>query len=66
MPRRPDLELLAEAERLAQLAPADREAIIAWHRDIAADPKVPRAHRQRARRRADFLSRFMRQLKSKE
>jgi hypothetical protein len=48
-----------EAERLAQLPAAERRAILAWHRDIAADAKLSKADRKAARERADALERLL-------
>jgi hypothetical protein len=51
-----------EAERLFQLPPDVREAIIAWHREIAANPNVRKADRDLARERADALEWHLRRL----
>jgi hypothetical protein len=45
-----------EAERLAKLPIAERRAILAWHRDIAADTKLSKADRKAARDHADALA----------
>ena len=49
-----------EAARLKALPAADRDAVIALHRAVAANPKVPKADRQEARKRADALARLLR------
>ena len=69
MPQDPDsveADSRAEAERLAQLPRDQQEAIIALHRSVADNPKVPKADRDLARRRADLLSKFLRQLNRKK
>jgi hypothetical protein len=53
-------EFRAEAERLAQVSVKDQAAIIAWHRDIAADARVASRDREDARARADALERLLR------
>jgi hypothetical protein len=55
-------EYRAEAERLALLPPADRREVIALHRSVAANPKLPKADRQAAADRADALERHLRRL----
>ena len=55
-------EYHAEAERLAQLPKADQREIIALHRSVAGNPKVPKQDRQLARERADALERHLRRL----
>jgi hypothetical protein len=49
----------AEAERLAKLPRSEQRVIVAWHRDIAADPKVRKADRQLAGERAKALERLL-------
>jgi hypothetical protein len=49
-----------EADRLALLSREEQRAIIAWHREIAGNPKVRKADRDEARERADALARFLR------
>jgi hypothetical protein len=49
----------AEAERLAELPQAEQEAVIAWHRDIAANPKIRKADRELARERANALEKLL-------
>ena len=51
-----------EAERLALLPVADQRAIIALHRSVAADSKVPKRDRDMARERADALESHLRRL----
>ena len=58
-------EWRVEAERLALLAVADQEAILALHRSVAEDAKVSKANRQEARERLEALERFLK-LKPKE
>lgn len=71
-PRKPEppdsveVDSRAEAERLALLQPDQQRAIIALHRSVADNPKVPKADRELARRRADLLTKFLRQLNRKE
>jgi hypothetical protein len=57
-----DDEYRAEAERLALLPVADQGEIIALHRSVADNPKVPKADRQAAADRADALERHLRRL----
>lgn len=52
----------AEAERLALLPVADQREVIALHRSVADNPKVPKADRQAAADRADALERHLRLL----
>jgi hypothetical protein len=54
-----DDEYREEAERLAQLPIAEQQAILDWHRAIAADPKVSKANRRAASERADALERLL-------
>jgi hypothetical protein len=51
------------AERLALLPVEDQRAIIAMHREIAADPKVPKAERRAGQERADAVERHLRRLR---
>jgi hypothetical protein len=55
-------EYREEAERLAQLTRDDQKSIIALHRSIASNPKVPKAERQAGRERADALERYLNRL----
>jgi hypothetical protein len=55
-------EFRAEAERLALLPPADQREVIALHRSVAANPKLPKADRRAAADRADALERRLRRL----
>jgi hypothetical protein len=48
-----------EAARLAKLPKAEQRQIIAWHKDIAADPKAKTADRQAAGDRALALERLL-------
>jgi hypothetical protein len=59
-------EYREEAARLAQLPKAEQRAIIAWHRDIAANPKVKKADRQLAADKAEALERFLEKKKRKQ
>ena len=52
-------EYREEAKRLAQLPLEDQRAIVAWHRDIAADAKLPKGDRDAARERAAALERLL-------
>jgi hypothetical protein len=54
-----------EAERLAHLPVAEQRAILAWHRDIAADPKLSKGDRKAARERADALERLLQRRRRK-
>lgn len=49
-----------EARRLAELPRADQREIIALHRSIADNPKVPKRDRELSRERAEALARFLR------
>ena len=49
-----------EAERLRLLPREDQRAIVALHRSVANDPKVTKANRDEARRRADALEKLLR------
>ena len=55
-----------EARRLAQLPKAEQRAIVAWHRDIAADPKVKPADRKAAGDRAKVLQRLLKRGKKRK
>jgi hypothetical protein len=57
----PELEkqCQVEAQCLAQLPRAEQRAVIAWHRDIAANPKVRKADRNLARERADAIEQLL-------
>lgn len=48
-----------EAARLALTSRKDQRAVIAWLKEIAADPEVSKADRQLARDRANALERFL-------
>ena len=48
-----------EAERLAQLPAEEQAAIVAWHRDIADNPRLRKADREAARERAEALARLL-------
>ena len=48
-----------EAKRLKAVSRKDQRLIIAIHRSIADDPKVPKADRDDARERADALEKFL-------
>jgi len=58
-------EYRAEAARLAQLPRQEQAAIIAWHRDIAANSKLRKADRDAARTRAKALDRLLKGSKKK-
>lgn len=60
-----DTDFREEAERLAALPREDQEEILALHRELAANPKVPQADRQAAQERADALERHLRRLRRK-
>lgn len=45
----------SEAARLAQVPRQEQQAVIAWLKEIAANPKVKKADRQFARERAKAL-----------
>ena len=54
-----DRELHTEAERLAEVPRTEQEAVIAWHREIAANVKVRKVDRELARERANALERLL-------
>jgi hypothetical protein len=58
----PEQEYRAEAGRLALLPAEDRRAIVALHRSVADDPKVPKRDRDAARERSEALARHLRRL----
>jgi hypothetical protein len=58
-------EYRAEAERLALLPQEEQAAVIAWHRDIAGNPKVPKRDREAARERAEALDRLLKRARRK-
>jgi hypothetical protein len=58
-------EYKAEAERLSLLPPADQREIIALHRSVAGNPKLPKVDRRAAAERADALERHLRRLNRK-
>jgi hypothetical protein len=53
-------EYREEAERLAKLPRADQREIIALHRSVANNPKVPKRERQAGLERAAALERLLR------
>jgi len=55
-------EYAAEAERLAKLPRADQREIIALHRAVAGNPKLPTRDRRAAAERANALDRHLRRL----
>jgi hypothetical protein len=55
-------EYRAEAGRLALLPAEDRRAILALHRSVADNPKVPKRDRDAARARSEALARHLRRL----
>jgi len=57
-----EAEHLAEAQQLALLPVADQREILALHRSVAANAKVPKQDRELAKERADALSRHLRRL----
>jgi hypothetical protein len=54
---------LEEAERLAQLPIEDQEQILAMHREIAGNPKVPKRERQAGLERVKALERHLQRLR---
>jgi hypothetical protein len=56
----------AEAERIAQLPLDVQKQLVAIIRSPANDPLILKADRDLARRRADFLTKFLRQLNRKK
>ena len=56
----------AEAERLALLPVEDQQEILALHRSVADNPKVPKKDRQAARERAAALTRELARLRRKK
>jgi hypothetical protein len=54
-----DQEYREEAERLALLPVPEQREIIALHRSIADNPKVPKREREAGRQRADALERLL-------
>jgi hypothetical protein len=59
MDRDSEKEYREEAARLGQAPKPEQEALIAWLRDIAADPKVKEADRTAAQERAHALARLL-------
>ena len=59
-------ELREEAERIAILPRDEQQEIIALHRSVADDAKVPKRDRDLARERADALERHLRKLNRKK
>lgn len=62
MTAKPDDDLDAEARQygMASVSEADQKAMIAYHKQIAADPRVPKADRDLAKARANALARELR------
>ena len=58
-------EYREEAERLAQLPVEDQREIIALHRSVAGNPKVPKREREAGKARADALERLLKLGKKK-
>jgi hypothetical protein len=58
-----DDEHHAEAKRLAKLPREDQRAVIALHRSVADNPKVPKRDRDLARERAETLERLLQRLR---
>jgi hypothetical protein len=54
-----------EAERLARLPLADQNEILALHRSVADNPKVPKKDREAARARVDALAKELARLRRK-
>lgn len=52
-------EYRAEAERLALLPVEDQREIVALHRSVASNPKVPKREREAGQERADALERLL-------
>jgi len=52
-------EYREEAERLAPLPREDQREIIALHRAVAGNPKVPKREREAGKQRADALERLL-------
>jgi hypothetical protein len=52
-------EYAEEAERLRQLPRAEQRQIVALHRSVADNPKVPKRDRAAARELADALDRLL-------
>jgi hypothetical protein len=52
-------EYREEAERLALLPVEDQREIIALHRSIASNPRVPKREREAGKERADTLERLL-------
>ncbi len=59
MDREKEREYRDEAARLGQAPKPEQEALVAWLRDIAADPKVREADRTAAHERANALARLL-------
>jgi hypothetical protein len=60
-----DQEYHEEAERLSQLPVEDQREVIALHRSIASNPKVPKREREAGKERADALERLLGLVKKK-
>jgi hypothetical protein len=54
-----EAEYREEAERLARLPVADQREIIALHRSVADNPRVPKRERQAGLERAAALERLL-------
>jgi hypothetical protein len=52
-------EYREEAERLSLVPTEDQREIIALHRSIAGNPKVPKREREAGKERADALERLL-------
>jgi hypothetical protein len=59
-------EYREEAERLALLPVEDQREIIALHRSVVSNPKVPKREREAGKERADALERLLGLAKKKE
>ena len=57
--RSQEREFREEAARLAQLPRADQRAIVALHRSVADNPKVPKQDRDAARDLANALEKLL-------
>jgi hypothetical protein len=60
-----ETEYREEAKRLAQLPREDQRQIIAMHRSIAGNPKVPKRERQAGLERTLALERLLKLTKKK-
>jgi hypothetical protein len=57
--RAKEQEYREEAERLALLPVADQREVIALHRSVASNPKVPKREREAGQERAAALERLL-------